>query len=691
MLPDHLIILLPAMAFAIIALFFRRSARLAPLVSIAFTGAAVALALALGWGQIQAPGMRIHEWEWAHVSLAGGAPYIIKVGTLVDPLAAMMLGVVSFVSLLVQVYSLGYMKDDPGLPRYYLWLSLFTASMLALVLAPNLFQIYMAWELVGLCSYLLIGFWWQKDSASSAAKKAFVVNRVGDFGFFLGILALTYYLGTGNFSDLPAKAAHWPELGPGWLPLGAVALLVFMGAVGKSAQFPLHVWLPDAMEGPTPVSALIHAATMVAAGVYLIARTQWLFDLSALSSINAPAVVAYVGGFTALFAALAACAQQDIKKVLAYSTLSQLGYMVMALGCGGDGSQAGPFHLFTHAWFKALLFLGAGSVIHALHGQDIRGMGGLWKKMPVTAATFLVGCLAISGIPPLAGFFSKDMIIDAAYDSHLPLLFPAALLVAFLTAFYMFRLFFLTFMGESRDPHSHAHESPPSMLLPLILLAVMAFFAGFVDSPWVPVRGRHYLAYDYDPPLKQLWAESQGRVDKGLPAPVRQDVDDAALLAANNGDMSRIITTPPVQAQVVAARPRLMIPYTEHFNVLVFGFTLGLSLLGILSAWLLFSRKALDPARLAAALGPLPAAAARAFYVDEAWGWLAGRAYLSASAGIAWFDRHVVDGFMNLLATASQAGGQSLRRIHSGQLQAYALAAFASAAALLALAYAYLR
>src|ERR1700722_3775349 len=403
--------LLPLGGFLFNFLFGRGSRRLVPRVALAAVGCAFALSLALAVQVLGDPSPKVDSIPWLSVSSQVFGHFTINVGTLLDPLSAMMLVVVTLVSFLVHLYSLGYMDDEPGLARFFMYLGLFTFSMLGLVVSPNLFQMYIFWELVGLCSYLLIGFYTSKPEANQACKKAFVVNRVGDLGMFLGILFLSYYLGTSDFGQIAAHIGQWPLFGPAWLPLGVVALLLFCGAVGKSAQFPLHVWLSNAMEGPTPVSALIHAATMVAAGVFMVARVYAVFDAALLSSVNAPMVVACVGGFTSLFAATIACTQFDIKRVLAYSTLSQLGYMVLALGVGGLGVTAGAFHLFTHAFFKALLFLGAGSVIHAVHSNDIRAMGGLRRKMPITGVTFLVGCLAISGVWPFAGFFSKDMIL----------------------------------------------------------------------------------------------------------------------------------------------------------------------------------------------------------------------------------------------------------------------------------------
>jgi len=413
----------------------------------------------------------------------------LETGIWIDPLTAVMLLVVTIVSGCVQIYSLGYMHGDPRWSRYFSYLSLFTFSMLGLVVANNFFMIFIFWELVGLTSYLLIGFWFEKDSASDAGKKAFITTRIGDLGFIIGILLLVAYAGTLNYQEVFAKVAD------GNIPAGILTMIgifIFCGAVGKSAQFPLHVWLPDAMEGPTPVSALIHAATMVAAGVYLVARSMSLF----VGSAEASMVVAVIGLVTSFMAASIALVQNDIKRVLAYSTVSQLGYMIMALGIYGFdvasdpqshsvGYFAGTFHLMTHAFFKALLFLGAGSVIHAVHTNDIREMGGLSKKMKITTLTFFIASLSIAGIFPLSGFWSKDEIV-AATSGH-PVFMFFTLLIAFMTAFYMFRLCFLTFTGKPRDQErfDHAHESPKTMTMPLMFLAFLSVFAGWVGLPWL--------------------------------------------------------------------------------------------------------------------------------------------------------------------------------------------------------------
>lgn len=465
--------LIPALSFALVGLVLNRwpkAAGLWSILSIALSMVGAFLVAAFIFGQPE-PVTREFAVRW--FSMPG---LKVDMGLLIDPLSAIMLIVVTVVAFLVQVYSWEYMHDDPGFSSYYAYQSLFAASMLGLVLANNLVQMFVFWELVGLCSYLLIGFWFGRMSAKNAAEKAFITNRVGDFGFLLGILLVQLTFGVLGFTELRQAVAASTHGGI----LVVITLLLLAGPIGKSAQFPLHVWLPDAMEGPTPVSALIHAATMVAAGVYFIARAYFIFA----ASPTGLTVVAYLGGFTALFAATIATAQDDIKRILAYSTLSQLGYMVMAMGVGS--MTAGMFHLTTHAFFKALLFLGAGSVIHALHDeQNIWNMGGLAKKMPVTAATFIIGALALSGIPPLSGFFSKDEILSAALNSGHTGLYILGTATAFLTAFYMFRLIFVAFFG---DKESHAHESSPVITVPLVVLAAISVAAGILAPAF-----EHYL------------------------------------------------------------------------------------------------------------------------------------------------------------------------------------------------------
>ena len=416
----------------------------------------------------------------------------IDLGVILDPISVMMLVVVTFVSLMVHIYSLGYMKGEERFATFYAFLGLFTFSMLGLVMSSNIFQIYIFWELVGVSSFLLIGYYYDRPSAVAASKKAFIVTRFADLGFLIGILILSFYAGTLDFGTLIERLTTFESsyqkeiVAASFLGISALTwglVLVFIGGAGKSAMFPLHIWLPDAMEGPTPVSALIHAATMVVAGVYLVAR---LFPVFAIASPAALEVVAYVGIISALIAALIACTQTDIKRVLAYSTMSQIGYMMFALGVSGYGGEEGVgfmgsmFHLFTHAFFKALLFLGAGVVIHFIHSNEMTDMGGLRKFLPVTHITFLIACLAIAGVPPLSGFFSKEEILLAAYH-HNQLIYWIALTTAGITAFYMFRLYFNIFWKSEHHPHGEHHgEGPISMLLPLILLCIGAAFAGFI-------------------------------------------------------------------------------------------------------------------------------------------------------------------------------------------------------------------
>jgi len=480
-----LIPLIPALSFVMVGLVLGRYPKLAGLWSIASIGLSLLGAVVIAAFVFGQPEPITKELAVRWFSMPG---LKVEMGLLIDPLTAIMLLVVTVVAILVQIYSWGYMHDDPGFASYYAYQSLFAASMLGLVLSNNLIQMFVFWEAVGLCSYLLIGFWFGRTSAKNAAEKAFITNRIGDFGLLIGILLVQIVFGTVNFGELSQMVNSVAA------PLMVlISVLLLAGPMGKSAQFPLHVWLPDAMEGPTPVSALIHAATMVAAGVFFIARAYFIFD----STNSGMLVIAYLGGFTAIFAATIAVAQDDIKRILAYSTLSQLGYKVMGMGVGG--MTAGMFHLTTHAFFKALLFLGAGSVIHALHGeQDIWKMGGLLKKMPITGATFVLGALALAGIPPLSGFFSKDEILAAALGNGFIGLYIIGTLVAFLTAFYMFRLIFTAFWGEEKTT---GHESPAVMTVPLVILAVIAVLGGalaplfkhYLPTPGVAEHGANYL------------------------------------------------------------------------------------------------------------------------------------------------------------------------------------------------------
>lgn len=466
----YLIPTFPLLSFVILIFFGKKlrhkSALIAIGASLLSLASATPLILATWHGSTFA-----HAFNWIAIN---GVP--LSFGIWVDPLASMMLFVVTFVGSLIIIYSVGYMHEDPRFSRFFAYLSLFMFSMLSLVLSPNFVMLYMSWELVGLCSYLLIGFWFEKDSAARASKKAFITTRVGDVAFFLGILLFFFTTGTVELKNLNHEFLnHFSEHSR---LLTLAAILIFGGAVGKSAQFPLHVWLPDAMEGPTPVSALIHAATMVAAGVYLVARSFGLIT----AFPDSLTVIATIGTLTAAMAAFFAVTQTDIKRVLAYSTISQLGFMIAALGL--KGYAAGTFHLMTHAFFKALLFLGAGSVIHGSGTQDLREMGGLWKKMPHTTFTFLIASLAIAGVPPLSGFWSKDEILLAAYESGNLIFYYVLSTTAAVTAFYMFRLVFLAFFGKPRSEH-HVHESPAVMTIPLWILAAGAAVIGLPGSPWM--------------------------------------------------------------------------------------------------------------------------------------------------------------------------------------------------------------
>ncbi|MGA3125948.1 MAG: NADH-quinone oxidoreductase subunit L [Candidatus Korobacteraceae bacterium] len=485
--------LMPAVGAALMLLFGRRLAK--PVVNAICVGS---VALSFVWSALAV-------WQFTHSGLphyecvlftwlgsgggkmllplhgGGTAEFLVNAGVLLDPLSCVWVLFVTFVGMLIHIYSTGYMAHEGGYYRFFGYLNLFMFSMLTLILANNYLLMFVGWEGVGLCSYLLIGFYFHKHSASTAANKAFIVNRIGDAGVILGSLTIFWLFGTFDFVRVTALARAQSVPLMGTTIVTAATLLLFLGACGKSAQIPLYVWLPDAMEGPTPVSALIHAATMVTAGIYMVARSNALFVLAPETMM----VVAVIGALTAIFAASIGLVQNDIKRVLAYSTVSQLGYMFLALGVGAFA--AGVFHVFTHAFFKALLFLGSGSVIHAMSGeQDMRGMGNLRKKIPTTYATMLIGTLAIAGIPGLAGFFSKDEILWQAWSAHNGAFRPLwyiGFVTALMTSFYMFRLIFLTFFGSSRMPHDvehHVHESPRSMTLPLIVLAVCAIFAGYL-------------------------------------------------------------------------------------------------------------------------------------------------------------------------------------------------------------------
>ena len=535
---------------------------------------------------------------------------------LIDPLSLVMLLVVSGVSTLIHIYSVGYMYDDPGFYRYFSFLNLFVFNMLTLVSANNFLLMFVGWEGVGLCSYLLIGFWYERRSASDAGKKAFVVNRIGDFGFLLGIFIIFWTFGTLHFREVFAAASHYPV---GSAVITAATLCLFLGAIGKSAQIPLYVWLPDAMEGPTPVSALIHAATMVTAGVYMLARCSALYVLAPVSMT----VVAVVGLLTAFFAATMGMAQNDIKRVLAYSTVSQLGYMVMA--CGVGAFVSGIFHLMTHAFFKALLFLGSGSVIHGMHGQqDMRHMGGLRKYMPITYWTFMVATLAISGIFPFAGFFSKDEILFySLVDGHV-LYWGIAIVAACITAFYMFRAVFMTFCGKERFDHHevHPHEAPWTMTAPLIILAVLSAVGGFVGFPII--EGAHKF--------KEFLAPS-------------------------------IATLHPEAHQAMS------------FEIFMMAFSMSVAVVGIFIAYKCYIKKPDLPARVVAKFPVLYEYIYNKYFVDEFYDAAVVEPVKNGSDFL-WHgvDEQVVDGAVNGSASTVVWISAHIRKLETGFVQTYALA-----------------
>jgi NADH-quinone oxidoreductase subunit L len=552
----------------------------------------------------------------------------IDLGILLDPISVMMILLISFVSLMVHLFSLGYMKGEKRFSTYFAFLSLFTFSMLGLVLSGNIFQLYIFWELVGISSYLLIGFYFDKPSAVAASKKAFIVTRFADMGLLIGILLLAYYAESLDFHTLinnltsvrSQQSLHMVNasfLGVSMLTWGLV--LVFVGGAGKSAMFPLHIWLPDAMEGPTPVSALIHAATMVVAGVYLVAR---LFPLY-IHNGTVLHIIAYVGAFSAMLAALIACTQTDIKRVLAYSTISQIGYMMMSLGVsgfrgdGGLGYMASMFHLFTHAFFKSLLFLGAGAIIHFVQSNELKDMGGLRRLMPVTHICFLVGCLAISGIPPFSGFFSKEEILMAAYQTNV-WIYAIGLFTSLLTAFYMFRLYFSIFHHKETGLKTHHSEAPLSMKFPLIILAICSLFAGLIDFPSL---------------VNANGTGVEERLDLGLS----------------------------------------VIP-------------VSLSLVGIYYAFLLYRKENDMPEKMSLGFGKFYGLVVRKFYFDELYLFVTKKIIFNlVGRPAAWFDKHIVDGSMNLLAAGTTKFSERIKGFQSGKLQQYTLYFFAGIAGLVVL------
>jgi len=595
-----LILFLPLLSAAVIALFFLRNKAVSSLISI---GAVVA-GFVMTCLFVTANGIHFSgelPLNWLEIG-----DLKVDIGLKLDALSMMMLFVVTGVGGLIHIYSYGYMHEDESMPRFFACLSLFTFSMLGIVLANNFLMMFIFWELVGVSSYLLIGFWFEKPSAGDAAKKAFITNRLGDFGFLFGILMVWGLLGSLSFSTLQSALAANPAA------LGCCAtlagLLIFCGAMGKSAQFPLHVWLPDAMEGPTPVSALIHAATMVAAGVYMLCRTLFLFNPESLH------VIAYMGGFTALLAALMAVQQNDIKRIIAYSTLSQLGYMVMTVGL--NGPTPAMFHLTTHAFFKALLFLAAGSVIVGMHHeQDIWQMGNLRKKMPVTFLTFTIGTLALCGVPPFSGFYSKDAILAQCLEQKNFLLFGVGVFVAALTTFYTFRLFFVVFFGKEKSDHArHAHESPLVMTLPLIALAVFSFAGGFIG-----------ITNNYG---------SQLTPDHEMLSVLQQALEPLS-------------------------------------NKLAMFCGLGAVVVGFFLAKSLYGNAASDP--LPAKLGGLATAMKNKFYFDEFYAATFIRAHDFLAAAADWIDRWILEGaIIGAIRGGTDLSGRALRLAQTGSLQTYA-------------------
>jgi NADH-quinone oxidoreductase subunit L len=629
------ILLLPVASLMIIGFITKPCPRLSGYVTIAAVGTAFLFALWALDSVINTDGQALHfgTYEWLSIHAdnpilkqLGGPDLAVNVGLRIDGLSAIMLVVVTSVSLLVQVYSQGYMEGDTGYSRYFAWMSLFTAAMLGLVMMDSILLVYVFWELVGLGSYLLIGFWFHKKSAGDAAKKAFLTTRLGDIGFLLAILLIWTKTDTFNIPVIQQIAQNH-QLSDTVLTL--FALGIFAGAVGKSAQFPLHVWLPDAMEGPTPVSALIHAATMVAAGVYLVARMYPVFQVSD----TALHTVAYIGGFTAIMAASMGIVMTDIKRVLAYSTISQLGYMMLALGTGGY--IAAIFHLFTHAFFKALLFLGSGSVNHATGTFDMRKMGGLRKHMPITFATFLVGGLSLSGVVPFAGFWSKDEVLGAAWADD-KFLWLIAMAVVFMTAFYTFRAIFLTFEGEYKggEPPEHGahdaragapHESPLVMALPLLILAVPAALAGFVNFPNNATEGLAHL------------------LEGALPASSAEAL------------------------------------HHEGFNFGLAALSTLLAIAGIAAAYAIYQARVTTADSLQKIFGPLHTLVARKYYMDELYEDVIIRRGLYGSVTFAgqWFDTNVVDRAVNGSGWIAKKTGDTLRWIQSGSFQAYGTVGFA--------------
>jgi len=628
-----LIPLLPLASFLIFGIFGKKYfKKLSGIISTGFLFVSCVFSLVISYNYFFVSGLNNGVYQtlvplkftWLEFSPG----FSIDMGILLDPISVMMLVIVTFVSLMVHIYSIGYMKGEERYATFFAFLGLFTFSMLGLVISSNIFQIYVFWELVGVSSFLLIGYYYDRPSAVAACKKAFIVTRFADLGFLIGILILSFYAQTLDFrllierltnpdSEYLLSAAAYYFMGASALTWGLV--LIFIGGAGKSAMFPVHIWLPDAMEGPTPVSALIHAATMVVAGVFLVARLFPVFAISCPAGLD---VVAFIGILSAAMAAVIACTQTDIKRVLAYSTMSQIGYMMFALGVAGWGSEnilgytASMFHLFTHAFFKALLFLGAGVVIHLVHSNELKDMGGLKKYLPVTHITFLIACLAIAGIPPFAGFFSKEEILLASYH-HSKAIYTIGLITSGLTAFYMFRLYFGIFWNKPVELHpkhngSHHGEGGITLIFPLILLAIGAVFSGFIP-------------------------------------------------------FSRFISADGIPFQ------------TEfHFDFSILPVVIGFS--GILIAMKMYKTKNELPERISISLKGIYQSAYRKFYVDELYVFITKKIIFNLIAKpAAWLDRNVVDGLMNLIGTASMTSAEGISGLQSGEVQQYAAVFFIGA------------
>ena len=604
-----LIPLFPLLSFLLLLLIGKRLREASAYVGILMTLASLVFSILVLFERFSEP-TYLTKFNWLTIG-----DLHLTAGFEVNQLNALMLLIVSLVSFLVHTYSKGYMHGDERFHIFYAYLGLFTFAMLGLVISPNILQTYIFWELVGVGSFLLIGFYYYKEEAKAAAKKAFIMTRIGDVGLFIGMILLFWQTKSFEYSEI-FKAVEAGAVSNTVITL--TAILIFIGAIGKSGQFPLHTWLPDAMEGPTPVSALIHAATMVAAGVYLVAALFPLF----LASKTALLTVATIGGITAIFAASIGLVQTDIKRVLAYSTVSQLGYMMLALGSAGY--VAGVFHLMTHAFFKALLFLAAGSVIHAVHTQNIEEMGGLWKKLKFTAPLFLIGTLAISGVPGLSGFFSKDEILVAAWEGGHPVLFLLALIAAFMTAFYMFRLFFMVFTGENRGNQKNVHESPSVMTLPMVLLGILAVVAGYVNTPWFGTFLGDWLT-------------------EGSPALGHGHIEGPAWIM--------------IAATVV-------------------------SLAGILLAYLIYGKRSIAPDWLSGKGDMLHSVLYNKYYIDEFYQMTVIAVVTGFSYLLRLIDVFLVEGLVKAVTGFVQGLGRTGSKVQTGQVQTYGAVAFLGLAVL---------